>query len=58
MKKIIFLILTLSTSLVMAQDAVQQDKLELGLFQSGVVAEVLVKTGLLPGRYLPAGQKK
>lgn len=45
MKKIIFLILTLSTSLASAQDAAQQERLELGLFQSGVVAEVLVKTG-------------
>jgi multidrug efflux system membrane fusion protein len=45
MKKLLFLILALATSTASAQDAVQQNELELGLYQSGVVAQVLVQSG-------------
>jgi multidrug efflux system membrane fusion protein len=45
MKKILILILVLSSTPVFAEDAADQKQLELGLFQSGVVEQVLVKSG-------------
>jgi len=45
MKKILILILALSTTPLFAEDAADQKQLELGLFQSGVVDQVLVKSG-------------